>query len=279
VATLALVVLLTPLAMILESQLSMFLGSGGASTLPQQAGLGVAQSRAQQGLSIYAIIANAIWALWGYHANSTMAQIVALWPFCMLGMLILLGRGRSKSSLLLITAALAPAVVLFGIGLLRRNLFELRYFIAAVPLGLLLCARGVTSGSNRLGRAVMAGVLLVTLTIGLADQQLNGDNPRLYDFRGALAQVSDQAGPDDVLLFEPLFVGPVVDYYAPHLRAAPLDGGLPSRREARRVYLLGSFFDDPLTSGQIGEALHLLAKKRRKVGEVQEPNVRIWVFE
>jgi len=125
----------------------------------------------------------------------------------------------------------------------------------------------------------MAGVLLVSLTVGLADQQLNGDNPRLYDFRGALAQVAAEAGPNDVLLFEPLFVGPVVDYYAPQLRAAPLDGGLPSRRRARRVYLLGSFFDDPVTAGQIGEALHLLARKRRGVGEFQEPNVRVWVFQ
>ena len=45
--------------------------------------------------TIYALIANFVWAIWGYHANSTMLAIGALWPLLMLLALALLGRGRS----------------------------------------------------------------------------------------------------------------------------------------------------------------------------------------
>jgi uncharacterized membrane protein len=279
IATFVLIVLISPLVSILQSQLHAFLNQGDAGALPQQVGLGVAQSRTEQRLSVYAVLANAIWALWGYHANSTMAQIVALWPLGMLMLLILLGRGWSRISLVLLAVAVMPALALFGLGLARRNLFELRYFIGAVPAGLLLAARCATASRNRVGRSIMAMALLATLVVGLADQQLNGDNPRLYDFQGALEQIAAEASAGDVLIFEPTFIGPVVDYYVPHMRAQALQDELPSRQRARRIYLLGSFLDDPVNSARIGHALHLLGQSRRQLREIQQPNVWIWVFQ
>jgi uncharacterized membrane protein len=278
IATFVLIALISPLVSILQSQLHAFLNQGDAA-LPQQVGLGVARSHTEQRLSVYAVLANAIWALLGYHANSTMAQIVALWPLGMLLLLILLGRGWSRISLVLLAVAVVPALALFGIGLARRNLFELRYFIGAVPVGLLLAARCATASRNRVGRSIMAMALLATLVVGLADQQFNGDNPRLYDFRGALEQIAAEANASDVLIFEPTFIGPVVDYYVPHMRAQALHDGLPSRQRARRIYLLGSFLDDPVNSARIGEALHRLGRSRRQLREIQQPNVWVWVFQ
>jgi len=45
-----------------------------------------------------------------------MAQIVALWPLGMLMLLILLGRGCSRISLLLVAVAVVPVMALFGLG-------------------------------------------------------------------------------------------------------------------------------------------------------------------
>jgi hypothetical protein len=117
------------------------------------------------------------------------------------------------------------------------------------------------------------------LAVGLADQQLNGANPRLYDFRGALALVSSRAEPGDVVVYEPLFIGPVVDYYAANLNAKPLSAGLRLPRRGHRVFVVGSFLDEPSSASRVGNALHQLSEKRRPGDELQRPHVQVWVFQ
>ena len=273
-STLAALLLLVPLLPVLQSQVHGYIGHSAEPDLPAQAGLGAAQRQ----LSIYAFIANVIWAIWGYHADTTMAQIVAMWPLGMLLLLVLLGRGYSGTSMLLLSVAAVPALTLFAVGFAQRNLFELRYFAGAVPVGLLLMARLATSTDNRGPRRLIVGLVAVTLAVGLADQQLNGANPRLYDFRGALALVSAEVRPGDMVVYEPQFIGPVVDYYAAGLHAKPLDDGLrlPSRKH--RIFVVGSFLDEPNSAAQVGNALHQLSERRRRAGEFRRPNVRVWVF-
>jgi Dolichyl-phosphate-mannose-protein mannosyltransferase len=275
-STLAVLVILIPLLPLLQSQLHSYGDRSGGLALPSQAGLGVAQQNNQ--LSVYAIIANAIWGLWGYHANSTMAQIVALWPLGMLILLALLGRGYSRVSALLLAVAAIPAFALFAAGMAQRNLFELRYFAGAVPVGLLLVSRFASSAANRGARTLVVGLLGITLVIGLADQQLNGANPRLYDFRGALALISARAGPGDVIVYEPQFIGPVVSYYAAGLDARPLDAGLTLSGSRHRIFLLGSFLDEPGSAGQVGYALHQFDESHRREHEFRRPNVRVWMY-
>jgi uncharacterized membrane protein len=274
-STLAALLLLVPLLPVLQSQIHGYLGHSAGPDLPPQAGLGA--TRRDQ-LSIYAFIANVIWAIWGYHADTTMAQIVAMWPLGMLMLLVLLGRGYSGTSMLLLSVAAVPALTLFAVGFVQRNLFELRYFAGAVPVGLLLMARLASSTDNRGPRRLIVGLVAVTLAVGLADQQLNGANPRLYDFRGALALVSAEVRPGDMVVYEPQFIGPVVDYYAAGLHAKPLDDGLrlPSRKH--RIFVVGSFLDEPNSAAQVGNALHQLSERRRRAGEFHRPNVRVWVF-
>jgi hypothetical protein len=77
------------------------------------------------------------------------------------------------------------------------------------------------------GRVVLGVALIATMAVGLADQQLNGTNPRRYDFEGALARVQREMRPGDTLVYEPGFLQPVIEYYAPKLNSHALDAGIP----------------------------------------------------
>ncbi len=70
----------------------------GVGLTPGQAGAG--SSTLGGTISIYAVGANLIWAMLGYHADGVMVQLAALWPLLMLLALVMLGRGRSARSVL-----------------------------------------------------------------------------------------------------------------------------------------------------------------------------------
>jgi hypothetical protein len=271
-------VLVLPLAPYFADQWVAYAGRGaGLSEVPAQAGN--AASEAQSGLSVYAVIANLIWATFGYHADNTMAQIAALWPLGMLGALLVLGRRRSPAAGGLLVVTAVPMLALFLIGLQRRDLFELRYIAAAVPLLLLLGARAITAVRTRRGwTPIVAALVLVALLGGaLADQQLNGTNPRLYDFRGALQEVSARAERGDVILYSPHYLDEVVSYYAPGVDARPIGEERPGTGSGR-VFVLGSFLDQRETAKATGAALGELEQDRPVVDEFEVPQVRVWVF-
>ena len=267
------VVIVAPLLPTLRAQLDAY-GARGAGLVPGQAGAG--SSAIGGTISIYAIGANLIWALLGYHADDAMAQIAAFWPLLMLVGLVLLGRGRSGNSLLLLGLVVAPMAALFAVGSMKRDLFELRYFSGAVPAMLLLGARLVTATAVRRAAVAVAGAAAAAvMLIGLVDQQLNGANPRLYDFEGALERVSERAEKGDVVLYEPAYLGDVVQYYAPELRARPvgtdvaLDGA---------VWVLATerVIDAEDTSARLGTELAGLERDRTIVDRFERPNVRVW---
>jgi hypothetical protein len=266
---------LLPLLPILHDQWASY-SDRSSGLVPGQAG--AASSTLGDSISIYAVLANLIWAVWGYHADATMVQIAALWPLLMLLGLVLLGRGRSGRSVLLFGLVVVPLAALFAIGSTKRDLFELRYFSGAVPVTILLCARIVTAVAHRRAAVVAAGALAAaTLAVGLVDQQLNGANPRLYDFEGALSHVHD--GDDSgnaVLVYAPDYLGDVISYYAPELDTRPL--GSPIPEDASTVWVLASenVLDDQSASGRIGGVLADLEQQRRLVSTTRRPNVRVW---
>ncbi|MGH8985279.1 MAG: glycosyltransferase family 39 protein, partial [Acidimicrobiia bacterium] len=277
---LALVALLVvPLLPFLGDQLQAYADRGaGLTQLPSQAGN--AASAAQSGLSVYAVIANLIWATGGYHADATMAQIAALWPLGMLAALLLLGRRRSPEMTGLLVITLVPVLVLFAVGLQRRDLFELRYVAGVVPALLLLGARAMTTVTLRRmwTRAAACTAVIVLLLGALADQQLNGTNPRLYDFRGALQEVAARAEPGDVILYNPDYLDEIVRYYAPGVDARSIGANRGKGAETGRVFLLGSFLDKREIAGATGDALGDLERERQLVDEFEVPQVRVWVF-
>lgn len=279
-ASLVAAALLAPLVPFASDQLDAYRTrrAGPVRDVPSQAGTDV--SGVGGDLSVYAVIANGIWAVLGYHADRAMAQIGALWPIGMLAALVALGRRWCRSTSLLVALVVLPALALFALGLVKRDLFEVRYFAGAVPILLLLIGRAISVPErSRVGVAVLGTVALATSGVALVDQQLNGANPRRYDFGSALGAVRDAADEDDVLLYEPSYLAAVVDYYAPELRARPLGAGeLPD--DAGDVFVLATdrVINSEASSARVGDVLATLQQERSLVGDIRRSNVRVWVL-
>jgi uncharacterized membrane protein len=276
---LALAIAIAPLAPFAHEQFSHSqaagMGFGGAPSAA--APLSIPGSSA----SLYAILSNFVWAIWGYHANSTMLRIAALWPLLMLLSLALMGQRRSSATRVVLALALGPVLILLFVGLVKRDLFEVRYFIAAVPMMLLLLARAVAGGPRRRMPAIVAtSALALTLLIGLADQQLNPNNPRAFDFRGALDQIRKQARPGDTVLYAPDYLRDVIGYYSPGVRTKALsDAEAEGMPRSGHIFVLASFLEDPGIAAQVGTGRYDLGQKpHRLVRTITRERIRIWEY-
>jgi hypothetical protein len=230
-------------------------------------------------LSFYAVVSNMAWALWGYHPDGITELLAAMWPLLLLLSLLLLGRGASRQTIFLAVAAISPIVLLLGVAVFNRELFEVRYFLVAVPLLLLLVARLVTGWIRKpAARLLAAGVVIFTLLLGLADQQTNDDNPRLFDFRGAIEDVEADAGPRSLVIYEPPDMRYVLEYYAPELRSRPLSRGQPRLREGSPVFVLASFQDNKLFFNRTNKVVGQLDFHRRLLARFETPQTKVWEF-
>jgi uncharacterized membrane protein len=230
-------------------------------------------------LSFYAVVSNMAWALWGYHPDTTTELLAAGWPLLLLLSLLLLGRGGSRQTIILAVAAITPIVILIIVALYDRELFEVRYFLVAVPLLFLLIARLVTGWiRNPSARWAVTGVILFTLLLGLLDQQTNDGNPRLYDFRGAIKEIRAGAGPRSLVLFEPPDMRYVLDYYAPELRRQPLRDGVPKRREGSPLFVIASFQDNQKFFNRTNRVVGKIDFRRRLIAKFEKPQTKVWEF-
>jgi hypothetical protein len=171
-------------------------------------------------------------------------------------------------------------VLLLGIAVFNRDLFEVRYFLVAVPLLFLLLARLVTGWIRRPGaRLLAAGAVVLTLLIGLADQQTNKSNPRLFDFRGAIHEIQDDAGPRSLVIFEPPDMRFVLAYYAPELHRRPLRLGVPKRRLGSPVFVLASFQDNKTFFDRTNKVVGQLKFFRKKpLRHFKKAQTEVWEF-
>jgi hypothetical protein len=211
-----------------------------------------------------------------------MASITSLWPLGLLAALALLGRGRSPRTLLVVACALLPAAALYLLGEVKPFLFEIRYFAALAPLAVLLLARIATGWTRSVvGVVVLSTAFAGSMAVASADQLLNRGNPRVYDFEGALDRISDEARPGDLVLYEPQYLSDVVRYYAPDLRTEALSAGLDNgdATRARRVFVLGSFQDQPAERAAVRKGLRRLSADRRLVQRFQRPQVKVWAYQ
>ena len=268
-------VALLPLLSFAHDQFAANQASGRGFNSPQQAGH-VEAGHARPG--VYSALTNVLWAVIGYHSDAVMASLTALWPLAMLGALAMLGRRSQLRSRYVLACALAPALAMMVIGFAKPFLFEVRYFAATAPLLIVLLARAAT-GWVRPGLATLAvGAVLVSgMGIAAADQQLNGSNPRVYDFQGALGEVNAQARRGDVLVYEPAFLADVIRYYGPHLRTQPLEKGVP--QHAKRVFLLTSFQNISTHRQATQVARKKLGRSYRLQAHIHRPQIQIWVFQ
>jgi hypothetical protein len=183
------------------------------------------------------------------------------------------------SSRLLLAVAVLPGVALFAVSHMKRDLFELRYFVLAVPLLLLLLARAATTvARGRTALAVLVVALLAISSVALVDQQVNGTNPRLYDFRGAVAAIDETARPGDTLVYAPDYLDGVLDYYAPDLDSAALPAEPPDAVGGRVYVLVVDRFLTRDGAGRVGDLLARLEEQRGAPVRIEKPNIVIWRF-
>ena len=272
-----LALLVAPLTPFAVDQFAANEAGGRGFQQPAQAG-GAVEPGAAPGA--YAALTNTAWAVLGYHSNATMTAIAALWPLGLLLALALLGRGRSWPTLLIVACAALPGIALFALGQLKPFVFEVRYFVGAVPLVILLLARGLTSWARRpavVGLACAAAV--AALGLGLADQQLNGSNPRVYDFKDAVRSIEARARPGDVVVYSPKYIDTVVGYYDREgLKTRALEDGLPKLRRGQRAFLLASFLDKPQYRTATEDAVRRLSRRYDLVRRDKVPQIRTWEF-
>jgi uncharacterized membrane protein len=231
-------------------------------------------------LSFYSVLANIAWSLWGYQPDATTVLLAAMWPLFLLGSLVLLGRGGSRQTMSLAAAAIALVVLLIAVSAFDSSYFEVRNFLIFVPLVLLLIARLIT-GWIRQPRTqlLVAGGIALTLLIGLADQQFNKSNPRLFDFRGAIQDIQANTGSHGLVLFEPSDMRYVLEYYAPNLRRQPLSTRIAAGAEGSPVFVLASFKNNKAFFNATNRVVGQLTFFRTLVHRFKTPQTLVWEFE
>jgi len=267
-STVALLCQLVPLAILASAQARATATGGGYAS-------------GQGEVSFYTAASNGSWALFGFHPEGVTRALSAVWPLLMLGTLLLMGRGLSRRSGLLLACTAGPVLALAALALALRSpdAFDVRYFMAVVPALLVLVAHAVrTWPRSRTGRTVAAAAVGAVLAVALVDQQTNGENPRRYDFREALAQVRAERRPGDVLLYQPPELRYVLARYAPGMPARPLDGQLPTRAQARRVIVLAAFLDQQRFRRVVDRQVGALRATRASQGRDRLPGVTLWRF-
>jgi hypothetical protein len=121
--------------------------------------------------------------------------------------------------------------------------------------------------------------VMATLLIGLADQQLNKTNPRLFDFRGAIEDIKADAGPNALVLYEPSDMRYVLEYYAPGLRRQALSRRVSAATEGSPIFVLASFQSNKTFFDQTNKVVGQLTFFRKFVHRFKTPQTLVWEFQ
>jgi uncharacterized membrane protein len=179
----------------------------------------------------YSVAIAGLEMLVGFPSFSALGVLAAGWPVICLAALVLLphaGRLHSRTAGLLAVLAL-PAAVLVSFSVLGpRSVFDPRFLaVCAVPLYVL--AGRLLAGLRgwMLGPAV--GIVAAGAVGASLWQNTSRTNPKLYDYRQALAAINARARPGDAIMLMPNFAAagvpgnPVFDYYRPRPGLAVID--------------------------------------------------------
>ncbi len=245
---------------------------------------GRAGSGTTGGFSPYGIFNNVVWAVIGYHSNAVVASIVAVWPLGILGALVVLGRRRHRANRQLVALIAIPMAITFLASANvapSRSLFEVRYFIEAVPALYLLLAGAVCTMTAKVwARRGLGGALFAVLAVGLVLQQTDSANPRLYGYDTAFRHIAADARPGDEILYAPGYLNVDVSYFAPHTRAEPATALSPDLPASAQVFVVGSFnfAGSDLANTNTQRLLTTLEARRHLNAVVRAPNVTVWEF-
>ncbi|MHB8295937.1 MAG: glycosyltransferase family 39 protein [Acidimicrobiales bacterium] len=275
-----LLVLLSPVVpFVLHQFLVNQSGGKGFNTPISQAGTAVSAIAGR--FTVYTIIANGLWAIWGYQSDRMMAELGALWPLGLLLGLIALGRRHNHDTKLLLASIAGPFLLVSGLALLKPSLMDVRYLSGVVPLFTILIARMVTATTTRrLALGAVTSVVMVSLVAGLVDQQVNGSNPMRFDFHGALSGINARWRPGDRLVYAPLDIGQVVSYYSPEAAGQVLGATIPAPPPpgARLFVLESPILVAPGARARARSEIRAIARREPPVAVRKLANVTVWEF-
>ena len=250
-----------------------------ASQIQHNGGLSGVAGVSASGVSFYTTVSNVSWGLFGFHPGTVTGILSALWPLGMLASLVMIGREGGARRWLLLACALVPAIGVFVLGLAVPSAFDVRYALASVPLLFVLIAHIATTWPrSRLGRSLVVGGILALLAGALADQQLNPNNPRRYNYRQALAEPQRVARSGAAVFYVPGALSPVIRRYAPGLHASALSTTLPTRARASGVFVISSFSNSPRLLALRNREIGALRATRHLVSYHHYPGVDVWRF-
>lgn len=275
-ASAAMLLLVAPAVAFAAHQFLLNQNSGKGFGGPSQVGAGAAGSAS--GVSVYSVLANLLWAGIGYHSNSAMAQLGALWPLGILASLLVLGRRHRGETKLVVACIAGPLLLDVALAVFKPTLLDVRYVSGLVPLLVVLLARVVTGCTRRQGSAWLAcGLLACVLGYGLYDQQSNGSNPRRYDFQRAVTTVVHHWHGGDRILYDPSDLGEVIDYYAPGRSRAPLQTAKtqPPAHGTLWVLTSRSLMSKPGDRYRLHLLLTHLERHDHRVAAFHVPNVEV----
>jgi uncharacterized membrane protein len=268
-------VALVPLGLMMKQQFSVHQATGQAFGGAATSGL------AAGSVTIYSVITNFGYAMFGFHSNVVMSDVISLWPFIMLVGLALLGRRSTWVTYLFMAAVAVPVGAMFVLGHFQSTLADVRYLSTIVPVVLLLVARGVTSVAKKNVALTLVVIAIVgVMAVALFDQQFSSSNPRRYNFREAIARVDAHARPGDTILYDPVNsqLNTVFAYYSPKIRYIPLTAK-PTLKAGRTVYVVASNELMNASDRTVYErAIGYLGYHRHVSALWLFPNVQVWVY-
>ncbi len=268
-------VALVPLGLLMKQQFSIHQATGQAFGGAATAGV------AGGSLTIYSVITNFGYAVFGFHSNVVMSDVISLWPFIMLAGLALLGRRSTWVTYLFMAAVAVPVAAMFVLAQFQSTLGDVRYLSTIVPIVLLLIARGVTSVAKKNAALTIVVLAIVgVMAVALFDQQFSSSNPRRYNFREAIARVDAHARPGDTILYDPVNsqLNTVFAYYEPKISYVPLTAK-PKLKAGHTLYVVASNQLMNTSDRTVyARALGYLGYRDHVSAHWLFPNVQVWVY-
>jgi hypothetical protein len=237
------------------------------------------------GVSVFATLGTVLQGLLGFHPADVTSRLLALWPLGILAALLAFGRARSARGVLLVALCVAPFLAVLAAQLLdapRSPPLALSWAATAVPILCLVAARAISlfGGSWRKTRLLTVGAGLV-LVMAAVDQVTRVEPLERFDVNPAVRSVGEQAGPNDLIVYEPGALRHLVAYEAEGTEARPLERASSATLPPHdRLYIIGAF---ALTAGDesVDRAVGLVKEvsaTRPLLEERRGQDITVWVF-
>lgn len=237
------------------------------------------------GASVFATLGTVMNGLVGFHPADVTSRLLALWPLGILATLLVAGRTRSPRGVLLLLLAAAPFVALVAARLLgspRSPALALGWAATALPVFCLIGGRALSLLAGRWSRVRVVSLGLVALlALAVTDQRARAKPSRRFDVTPVVSTVAREAGPRDVIVYEPRPLGDLVRYKAERTRVVSLERFSPAMAAGSpRVYLVGAFSltSDPQSDDRAVAIVRELSAVRPLIGERKQEEISVWVF-